>query len=406
MKLKLLSLILIVAVCLSCLAGCGKEVEDLTVSANPTASPAPEATEAPDDGAESETATDSQSPAALVVTDYDAAYHKYDPDTIVMTVNGNNILWSDYFQWIYNAASQLEMGFEIHDWNDECESLIGYVDPATYSAYILQYAYDNSMQLSVISQAAKDNNIALTDAQKTQLDEALQSTYEQMGGKEAFAEYLSASFVTLDNYIFQNETIDLYYDMFAEFFGENGNDLPAEDAIQYLTDNGYMHAKHILFSTLDEDRQPLPEEAVAEKKALAEAVLAELKVCPAETLAEKFDELMQEHSEDPGSVSLPGGYYFTSGEMVAPFEEAVKALAENEISEIVESDYGYHIIFCPPMDADDTIGYDSSSQPYTPRALAAAALYDNMVNEWFDTATVVYAPEFENLDLNTLLNAE
>lgn len=76
---------------------------------------------------------------------------------------------------------------------------------------------------------------------------------------------------------------------------------------------------------------------------------------------EDFDALIEEYNEDPGMAASPNGYYFTYGAMVAPFEETSFALAENEISGIVETDYGYHIIKRLPVDDEfkETEEYNS-----------------------------------------------
>jgi len=57
-----------------------------------------------------------------------------------------------------------------------------------------------------------------------------------------------------------------------------------------------------------------------------------------------FTDIMLENSQDPGSISTPEGYIFTEGQMVEPFYKGALDLKEGEISGIVESEYGYHII--------------------------------------------------------------
>lgn len=61
-----------------------------------------------------------------------------------------------------------------------------------------------------------------------------------------------------------------------------------------------------------------------------------------------FDTLIERNSED---TAMPAdGYYFTRGEMTAAFEAAAFALADDEMSDIVESDDGFHILLRLPKD--------------------------------------------------------
>ena len=71
---------------------------------------------------------------------------------------------------------------------------------------------------------------------------------------------------------------------------------------------------------------------------------------------EDFAELARQFSQDPGTSRRGGDVgRFSRGEMVRPFEEAAFALEEGEISEPVETPYGYHVIqlrerFVPGLD--------------------------------------------------------
>jgi parvulin-like peptidyl-prolyl isomerase len=60
---------------------------------------------------------------------------------------------------------------------------------------------------------------------------------------------------------------------------------------------------------------------------------------------EDFAKLAQKYTEDPGSKSKGGLYEdFGRGKMVKPFEDAAFSVPVGEISDIVETRYGYHIL--------------------------------------------------------------
>ena len=111
-----------------------------------------------------------------------------------------------------------------------------------------------------------------------------------------------------------------------------------------------VKARHILVKFPDS----ASDEQKAEVKVRAEELLATVKT--EITAGTDFADLAKEHSEDAGSApsggalrgrhpKLPPGDYFARGDMVAPFEKACfDELQPGEVSELVESQFGYHII--------------------------------------------------------------
>jgi peptidyl-prolyl cis-trans isomerase D len=95
-------------------------------------------------------------------------------------------------------------------------------------------------------------------------------------------------------------------------------------------------ASHILLTV---DAKATPEQKAA-VRAQAQAILDELRKNPT-----RFAELAKTRSQDPGSAAKGGDLdFFGRGAMVKPFEEAVFALKKGEISDLVETDFGFHII--------------------------------------------------------------
>ena len=140
---------------------------------------------------------------------------------------------------------------------------------------------------------------------------------------------------------------------------------PEEESIEYVVLDSDAVKKGIVVSEDDlrkyyaenEKRFTVPEERRAshilvkadkdapkaerdKARAKAEALLAEVRKNP-----QSFAEIARKNSDDEGSAAKGGDLdFFGRGAMVKPFEDAAFSLKPGEISGIVESDFGYHII--------------------------------------------------------------
>jgi len=95
-------------------------------------------------------------------------------------------------------------------------------------------------------------------------------------------------------------------------------------------------ASHILI-TAAKDAPAAAREAA---KAKAQQLLQTVRAAPT-----TFADVAKKNSQDPGSAAKGGDLdFFARGAMVKPFEEAVFSMKKGAISDIVESDFGYHII--------------------------------------------------------------
>jgi peptidyl-prolyl cis-trans isomerase D len=139
----------------------------------------------------------------------------------------------------------------------------------------------------------------------------------------------------------------------------------------------------------------------AKAKALAESLLAEVRKNPA-----AFAELARKNSQDPGSADRGGDLDFVArGAMVKPFEDALFSLQPGQISNVVQTDFGYHIIMVTAVrggeikpfdqvrsDVEASLRHSLAEQ----RWAAAAEQFTNTVYEQSDSLK----PVLDKLKLN------
>ena len=282
----------------------------------------------------------------------------------LVTVDGNEIPAALYFYWTVTNAQNLMYQIQMYamyygmytdafgedgllDWNYEISTgvtLADYLKDQTQNSVRYYAAVENMASKCGIVLTEEDRAAMAADAAeiaeqyRAQLVEK-DPTVENLSGEEMLAKYLET--IGIDSAL-QNRISALYYlyEHLKEQVMLPGSALYLEDAD--CNEYGYF-ADHILISTIDnETRQPLSEEEILEKTALAREILTRLE--DGGNSIELFNRLADEYSEDPGRQTNPSGYLFTPGTMVAEFETATEGLGYGEISGLVQSDYGYHII--------------------------------------------------------------
>jgi parvulin-like peptidyl-prolyl isomerase len=166
-----------------------------------------------------------------------------------------------------------------------------------------------------------------------ELDNILNYQYSRSGGEEKFLQILEESGIDIE---FVKESIEkdlLIQNYLEEFF--NSEITVSEEAVQkaYQEDKT-ASVRHILMLT--QEKSDAEKQEIRDKM---EEILSRVKK------GEDFAELAKTYSEDPGSKDNGGLYEnFGRGQMVPPFEEAAFSLPVGEISDIVETTFGYHII--------------------------------------------------------------
>ena len=211
---------------------------------------------------------------------------------------------------------------ENFDWDKENNEGVKIAD------IIKKNAANALIKRTVVVDYAKDNGIKLTVDEKESIDKAMKD-YKEKQGEEMFTATLNSTGINnIDAYLelYEAETI---YNKIKEDFDQNRDKyIEDEEEMEKYKDDENVCVKHILIKN--------DSEKFEDPKATAEEVLKKAKA------GEDFDRLVEEYNEDPGAKKA--GYSFGHGEMVPEFEEASFALDYGEISEIVETTYGYHII--------------------------------------------------------------
>ena len=131
-----------------------------------------------------------------------------------------------------------------------------------------------------------------------------------------------------------------------------------DDLRKYYTENASRYeqpqerrARHILIKV----EAGANAEAKAKAKARAEALLADARKNPA-----GFADLAKQNSEDPGSAAQGGDLdWFGRGAMVKVFDDTAFALKKGEISGVVESEFGFHILRLDDVRGGDKRSFES-----------------------------------------------
>ena len=136
-----------------------------------------------------------------------------------------------------------------------------------------------------------------------------------------------------------------------------------------------VKARHILIGF----KEGIKDEEKKELKKKAEKVHDKAKG------GDDFAKLAAEYSDDPGSKTKGGDLgFFARGTMVHEFENAAFALKPGELSSIVETPYGYHIIKVDEKKAAETPAYDSIKEQVQAKATQAAE--QKKVNDFIEKA--------------------
>jgi len=214
-------------------------------------------------------------------------------------VNGQPILLADYQQEIARfEAAMAGQGFDLK--SEDGQAML---------AQMRRQVLDSMIEQVLISQTATQEGMAVSEEE---LEAVIQQSIEEGGGQASFEEWLQTSDLTYED--FKEE---IRFQLLAQAIFERL-------AASVPTTAEQVHARHILVQTAEE----------------AQAILAQLQV------GGDFVALARERSQDENTKETGGDLgFFPRGQLISPeLEEAAFALQPGQISEVVQSQFGYHII--------------------------------------------------------------
>ena len=201
------------------------------------------------------------------------------------------------------------------------------VEGETLGENVKQLALAKLSQVKVINLLALDRGVEPTEELLSVINEATDEYLESISEEE------------LSRYQIDRDKIyDMYYEygmsklMYSTIIKDINPEI-SDDEARTIT------VEHILLKTFDIDengnRVELDSFTKEEKKRLAEELVQRIEG------GENFETLAAEYSEDENLT-----YAFGKGEMDAVFENAAFNLSGGEVSGVVETEFGYHIIKC------------------------------------------------------------
>ncbi len=220
-------------------------------------------------------------------------------------------------------------------------------DPAAIEQFLRGILETWINRLVVLQAAAKDSLVQVDEAQIAErVNAEIDQRTQQFGSSPAFQQALQAEGMTLGGYREMIRT-QIYQEQIQQMFMQlRMRDMPPaevteEEMLQAFQEaRGQIGQRPRLLSFGQVVLAPSPsQEAQGTARAKADSLLAEIRA------GADFAALATEHSDDRGSAANGGDLgWFRRGAMVRAFEDAAFSLFDGEVSGVVETEFGYHII--------------------------------------------------------------
>ncbi len=218
------------------------------------------------------------------------------------------------------------------------EGRAGQPVPADQRDHVLRGVLDQLIAYRLLMQETKVRNIVVPEPD---IDARLATIKQQFPSEDAFKQTLAKQSMTVEQ-LREDAKSDMRVQKMLESEVNTKISVQPQDVNTFYQQNPdkfkqgeRVRASHILIRA-DEQADA---KAKQDARAKAADVLQQVKS------GKDFGELAKHYSQDPGSAASGGDLgYFTQGQMVAPFEQAAFSLKPGNVSGVVETPFGFHII--------------------------------------------------------------
>lgn len=286
----------------------------------------------------------------------------------VATVDGENVDEAYFKYYFTELKNMVQLQYGETAWQSAT------LDGKPALEYVRERALEAAVEDKIIMSKAKEDGIVLTDEDRNNIESTKQQWITQFGSESAFIDAINNNYgLSLEQFNYMLEAVYYRNHVVNKYVSDT-------EALEYYNNN-IVKVKHILIPTVELGSNiPLTAEELKTVEEKVSLILAEI------SKGRDFDSLVAEYTEDQDVFYYVGAGYSLNidgsmgGGMVTEFENAAFTLDVGEISGIVESPYGYHIV--KRYENDDAMYHIAKDTLST-------VLFTDVIEEWKNQKNVV-----------------